>query len=97
MSSPKQNEYGSTILYEVGDRVRVWQVFKRPVGTIVGIVDSESFIVKYAVQYQYVDGATYTEEFESNHLTLFERKWSFHCNCETVSGRHTSWCNNSTR
>ena len=91
----KGNEYGQTPQYEEGDKVRVWPIFKNPIGTIKEVVDADSFPIKYLVHYQYFKGGTYTEVFDECDLTLFERgQWNHSkCNCQTITDNHATWCN----
>src|SRR6185436_2085409 len=93
MDHSKKNDFGVSPLYKIGDRVRIWPIFKNPIGRIESVVDWNSFPIKYSVRYEYPGEGFFTETFESGDLTLVERAYDFYCNCETVSGRHTDWCN----
>jgi hypothetical protein len=95
--NPKGNEYGVKPKYDVGDKVKVWPIFKNPIGVIESIVDENAFPMKFMVKYVYPDtGTTYIEPFESQDLTLIERRYvGFGCNCGTESGKHSNWCNKS--
>ena len=93
MRNQKPNEYGQTPLYEVGDTVKVWPIFKNPVGTVERVVDENAFPIKYVVRYRYHDGDVYVEEFAADDLTLVERIDKHYCNCKTTSDRHSAWCN----
>lgn len=95
--NPKGNEYGKLPLYEPGDTVKVWPIYKNPIGTIKRIVSPDTFPIKYLVEYQYHEGGWYTEEFEEGDLTLQEKKHSWDCNCKTGSERHATWCNRYNR
>ncbi len=73
MKDPKENSYGVRQEYEVGDTVKVWSIFKNPIGTIERIVEFDAFPIKYVVRYTYEDtGIIYTEKFDSTDLTLME-------------------------
>jgi hypothetical protein len=81
--------------YEVGDEVRIWAVFKHPVGTVQSVNKSQS-PVKYLVQYTYHDGTVLVESFEPQDLTL-HRKYGFRflslCECGGSStNTHSHWC-----
>lgn len=93
MSNPKGNEYGQKPQYTVGDRVRIWPIHRNPIGTIEKIVDAESFPIKYLIRYEYFAGGWYTEQFDEGDLTLYERIYTYNCNCQTGSERHATWCN----
>lgn len=94
MRDPKVNQYGISVRYEIGDRVRVWPVFKRPVGTIEAVVDPNAYPIKYLVRYTYCeDNRIYVEEYSSQDLTLVDKRYSTTCNCQSVSGTHAKWCN----
>lgn len=94
MSNSKGNDYGQKPHYDLGDKVRVWPIFKNPIGTIEAVVDPESFPIKYLVRYDYFEGGTYTEKFDECDLTLYEKRLgAYTCNCRTGSEHHTTWCN----
>lgn len=95
MKNPSKDDFGVVFKYDVGDKVRVWRVYKSPVGTIDSIVDENAHPIVYVVRYIYEDNRLeYVEKFESQDLTLVERKYgSYRCNCKTGSGNHASWCN----
>lgn len=93
MRDPKLNEYGMAPLYEVGDTVKVWPIYKNPTGTIERIVDANAFPIKYVVRYKYHTGDVFIDEFASEDLTLIEKPYNYHCNCQTKSEMHLSWCN----
>ncbi len=92
MRNPKGNEYGLRPIYDVGDTVRIWPIYKNPIGTVEAIVDVDSFPIKYRVSYRYFEGGSYSEIFEECDLTLMERRWSYGCNCKTHSEMHAMWC-----
>lgn len=100
MNRKKENDYGEVIKYEIGDEVRVWPIFKNPVGKVEGIqIPEHSKTVKYQVKYAYPDtGTEYSEIFESNDLTLFKKHnnaYATHCECgaETLGSKeHTPIC-----
>lgn len=87
------NEYGAAPKYQVGDRVRLWMVYKNPVGTVTSIVDVNAFPISYNVNYIYEDGREFTEPHESQNLTLVERSSKFFCNCHSNTDFHSTWCN----
>lgn len=87
-----KREFGSVPKYEVGDSVKVWAVFKGPIGTVERVID-ESFPIKYTVRYIYCDGRLFTETFEPHELTLVERRHKFDCSCGSNSDMHSDWCN----
>lgn len=97
MKTRKFNSYGAEIFFEPGDSVRIWKVYKRPVGTIERVSKPDDFPIKYLVRYRYFDGTMYEEEFESIELTLVERFRNFGCNCESVTDRHADWCNRTSK
>lgn len=78
--------------YSIGDKVRIWKVFKNPVGKIRA-VDAESTPIKYLVSYEYHEGGWYEEIFEENDLTLHSKLDDWYCNCKSVTGIHLRWCN----
>lgn len=95
----KENEYGVRELYEIGDEVRVWKIFKHPSGKITEIVDSSAFPMIYKVKYIYEDtGESFEEDFEATDLTLIRKKpavFYSHCECgsELLDGpAHTINC-----
>ena len=89
----KPNEFGLVPKYDVDDRVRVWPVFKRPVGTVTAIVDPNAAPIMYMVRYLYTDGRVFEEPYEGSDLTLVERSSAGKCNCSTVTWDHKAWCN----
>lgn len=95
------NEYGFKPKYHFGDRVRIWVVYKRPVGTVTAVVDPNTFPIKYMVRYTYEDGREFHEEFEADQLTLFDKRFDTDCNCnarDNRATRHDRWCSRvSTR
>lgn len=93
MTNPKGNEYGQLPLYDVGDTVKVWPIYKNPIGTIKQIISADTFPIKYLVEYQYFKGGWYTETFDEGDLTLCERRSQWGCNCKTNSDVHATWCN----
>ena len=95
MRDPKDTLNGVPPKYDYGDEVKVWPVFKRPVGTIQGVANPGQFPTKYIVQYTYDDGRVIVENFESGDLTLhrkYEAKYSAVCECGSTSSRHSHWC-----
>lgn len=87
--------YGVRPKFEIGDEVKVWPVYKRPIGTIQGVVNPGKFPIKFTVLYTYDDGRVIQETFESEDLTLHRRheaKYSKICECGTTSSGHSSWC-----
>lgn len=94
----KINEFGHIIKYGIGDRVRIWAIFKYPVGTVQNIVDVDSVPIKYVVKYTYEDtGIQYIEEFESPDLTLVKKSdlLNIRCSCgvdEVGHQIHEDWC-----
>ena len=87
----KPNEYGEVPKYEVDDRVRVWPIFKRPVGTVTAVFH-EKVPISYLVRYRYEDGRVFEEEFVGVDLTLFEKYMFAKCNCHTHTWEHQTWC-----
>jgi len=93
------NEFGERVKFKVGDKVKVWKVFKNPVGSVEKVtIDPEKKPIFYSVKYTYPDtGTEYTEEFESSDLTLHEKEAMLYqrkCECggEASGGWHSHWC-----
>lgn len=95
MRNPKGNEYGVKPKYDAGDRVKIWLIYKNPIGIVEAVADENSFPMKFRVRYNYPEtGTEFVEDFEAQDLTLIERKYTWAaCNCGTESGKHSRWCN----
>lgn len=84
--------------YDIGDRVRIWAVYKHPIGTVMNVIEGEGCPTLYEINYLYEDGREFTEVFEKWQLGLYERssKGFNHCNCGLAftnsGGKHSSWC-----
>lgn len=78
--------------YEVGDKVRIWTVFKRPSGRVLDVKEVKGVTI-FTVSYDYHDGRYYSEDFEGGDLTLVEKQSKKNCNCGSNSQKHSSWCN----
>lgn len=94
------NDFGEKVKFEVGDKVKIWRIFRNPVGTVEAVrVDPEKKPIFYLVKYIYPDhGTEYVEEFESSELTLHTRRSTMYsqvCECGSdkfKSPRHSTWC-----
>lgn len=91
---PKPKTRDPGFRYEVGDKVKIWTVFKHPFGRVLDvIVDDQGHVKEYTVSYEYHDGTYHSDEFKGTDLTLAERTSKKDCNCGSNSRKHLTWCN----
>lgn len=82
-------------VYEIGDEVKIWVVFKNPVGTVRERANPGEYPAKYVVQYRYEDGSYFTETFDAEDLTLIKRhalSFKIGCECGSNGTGHSHWC-----
>jgi hypothetical protein len=92
-----KNQTQSGFSYEVGDRVRIWTIFKQPVGSIQKITE-EGSLKKYEVYYVYHDGRYFTDVFDFVDLTLVDRLYNWdRCTCGSNSEKHSDYCYKKTK
>ena len=93
---PDHSFIGEKPFYHIGDTVRIWRVYKNPIGRVQYISEKDGQFI-YRVSYEYHDGRYFAEDFESTDLALVERASKDHCNCGSNSKKHQVWCNISKK
>jgi hypothetical protein len=95
MRDPRDSPFGVLPKFDIGDEVKVWPVFKRPIGTVQGVANPGQSPTKFTVQYTYEDGRVISEAFLASDLTLHRRfasKYAAVCECGSTSSGHSAWC-----
>lgn len=93
-NKPKPKPKDAGFQYEVGDKVKLWTVYKHPSGRVLDVkTDDLGYVLEYTVSYEDHGGTWRSEEFKAQDLTLVERTSRKDCNCGSNSHRHSDWCN----
>lgn len=88
------------MIYEYGDKVRIWAIFGHPTGTVMSNAhEIHGSVAVYQVAYSLENGDSFKEWFKTSDLALVERRdpHGVKCTCGLESGSrhggiHAEWC-----